>query len=149
MSSTAKPGRLLVRRHRVRVEFHHVDLMNVVHNAQYFKWFEKGRLSILEAIVPVRWGIAHRIATPVVKNHCEYLTPATYGDELVITTRHRVLPRWTGTFTFEHSISDTRTKREICNGWGEVTVIDHTTNRILKELPDDIWRRYQALPARG
>jgi YbgC/YbaW family acyl-CoA thioester hydrolase len=143
-SSLNRP-RIVVRRFRVPVEFHHVDLMNVVHNVQYFKWFEKGRLMIMEEVISVQWGVEHRIAAPVVRNHCEYLHTATYGDELVVSTKHRIVPEWTGKLVFEHAISNAKTKQEVCVGGGEITVVDLETHRILKQLPDQIWNRYQAL----
>ena len=123
--------------------------MNVVHNVQYFKWFERGRLAIMEEVVPVRWGIEHRIAAPVIRNHCEYLHAATYGDELVVTTKHRLVSRWTGKFTFEHTISNAKSKLEVCNGWSEITLVDFDSNRIFKELPDEVWSRYLALSTKG
>jgi YbgC/YbaW family acyl-CoA thioester hydrolase len=120
-------------------------MLNVVHNVQYFRWFERGRFEITDKVVPIRWCIEHKIAIPVVRNHCEYLYPATYGDELVVTTKHRISSRWTGTFTFEHGVSNAKTKIEVCQGWSEVTLVDSNTNRIIKNLPGEIWSRYQAL----
>lgn len=145
MSVERQKSRIITRRYRVQVEFHHVDLMNVVHNVQYFKWFERGRLTIMNEVVPVSWGIENQIAAPVVSNFCEYLHTATYGDELVVTTRHRTLSRWEGKFGFDHSISNVKTKQEICRGRTEITVVDFKTNRIFKELPDLLQHRYRAL----
>ncbi len=137
--------RTITRRHTIEVEFHQVDMMQVVHNAQYFRWFEKGRLAILEDVFPVAWAIENRVATPVVTNHCEYTSPAAYGDSLVVTTRHRIAAQWDGRFAFEHSISNTKTKVEVCAGHSEVTVLDMRTRSLIKEIPADIWDRYQAL----
>jgi YbgC/YbaW family acyl-CoA thioester hydrolase len=120
-------------------------MLNMVHNIQYFKWFERGRLAIMEGVIPVRWGVEHNVVTPVVRNTCEYLHTATYGDELVVTTKHRIASRWTGRFTFDHAISNNGTKREVCIGQSEITLVDFETNRILKALPGEIWSRYQAL----
>lgn len=120
-------------------------MLQVVHNAQYFKWFEKGRFTIVEQFISVRWAAAEGIALPVVKNYCEYLSPAIFGDELVVTTRHMLQDRWTGRFSFDHSISNKKTKVELCRGKSEVTVTDIIGRRVLKELPVEAWGRYQAL----
>jgi YbgC/YbaW family acyl-CoA thioester hydrolase len=120
-------------------------MLNMVHNVQYFKWFERGRLAIVEGAISVRWGVEHDLVMPVVKNTCEYLHAATYEDELVVTTKHRITPRWTGRFTFDHAISKAGNKREVCIGRSEITLVDFKTNRILKVLPNEIWSRYQAL----
>ena len=41
-------------RHSIRVRFHHVDRMNVVHNLAYFYFFEEARVEYIRAIgIPV------------------------------------------------------------------------------------------------
>ena len=138
-------ARIITRRAQVVVEFRHVDMMQVVHNTHYLAWFELGRLAVLESVFPMSWAVANRIATPVVESHCAYLQPATYGDELVVTTRHRLLERWEGRFHFEHAISNARSKRELATGWSAVTVLDMAGGRLVKEIPPEIWDRYLAL----
>ena len=135
-------SRTITRRLVVEVEFHHVDMMQVVHNSHYFRWFEKGRMAILEEVFPMPWAIENKIATPVVMNHCDYLWPAAYGDTLVVTTRHRKVDQWDGRFLFEHSVSNRKTKVELCRGSTEVTIVDLGSRRLVKEIPADIWQRY-------
>jgi len=65
----------------------------------------------------------------------------------VLTTTHRMLPEWSGRFVFNHSISHEKSKEEICRGYSGVTVMDTRSMRVLKELPEDIWTRYRALPS--
>ncbi len=138
-------GKIITRRVDVKVEFHHVDMMQVVHNSHYFRWFELGRMKILEDVFPMSWAMENKIATPVVMNHCDYLWPATYGDDLIVTTRHRKVDLWEGRFLYEHSISNRKTKVVLCNGQSAVTVVDMGTARLVKEIPTDVWARYLAL----
>ena len=63
------------------VAFHHVDMMQIVHNVQYLKWFEIGRFGILNQFIDFDWAVANNLAVPVVMNHCEYLSPAVFSDE--------------------------------------------------------------------
>ena len=137
--------RIVTRRLPLEVAFHQVDMMHVVHNAEYFRWFEKGRLALLEDVLPIAWAIAHRIATPVVMNRAEYLWPATYGDALVLTTKHQLVDRWDGRLLFDHSISNAKTKVELCAGQSAITLMDMAEGRLLKEIPAEVWQRYQAL----
>ena len=136
---------LITRRITIEVEFHHVDMLQVVHNSQYFKWFEKGRLKLLEEFCPISNAIANNTATPVVMNHCEYLSPAKYGDLLVVTTRHYLQDKWDGRFVFQHHISNKKTKVEICSGETAVTVLDFRTGKLVKEIPQLLWEKYQSL----
>lgn len=121
--------------------------MGVVHNAAYFRWFELGRLQVVEEVIPMESALRRSLAIPVVVNHCEYLYPARYLDRLVVTTTHRILPEWSGRLVFNHSISHEKSKTEICRGLSGVTVTDTCSMHVLKELPEDIWARYQELPA--
>ncbi len=138
-------NRTIVRRLSVEVEFHQVDMMHVVHNSEYFRWFEKGRLRMLADIFPVSWCVENRIATPVVMNHAEYLWPARFEEVLVVTTRHSIMDRWDGRFVFEHSISNEKTKNELCFGQSALTVMDLSSGRLVKNISDEICERYQAL----
>lgn len=140
-----KGPRIITRRFKTEVEFHQCDMMRVVHNSHYFKWFEKGRLQVLEDIFPMQWALDHKIATPVIMNHAEYLKSALYNDNIVITTRHPLADRWSGKFLFDHSVSNTKTKIELCRGQTSITVINFDSGRLLKEIPEDVWRRYQNL----
>jgi len=138
-------ARIVKRRCEIAVEFHHVDMMQVVHNSNYLRWFEIGRLAIMEDIFPISWAIENKIATPVVTNHCEYLWPAVYGDTLVLTTTHKIRDHWEGRFSFDHTISCKRTKKELCRGYSVVTVVDMGSASLVKEIPKEAWDRYQAL----
>ena len=137
--------RRIADRTRVSVAFHHVDMMQIVHNTQYFKWFEAGRLGILDRFIPVDYAMENGLAVPVVMNTCEYYAPARYGDSLIVTTTHLVQPRWTGRFCFEHSISNAKTKIELCRGKSDVTVMSADAGRVLKVLPEGLWERYTAI----
>ena len=135
----------ITRKVTVEVEFHHLDMMRVVHNSQYLCWFERGRFAVLEDVFPMQWAIDNMVGTPVVMSHCEYLAAVHYGDVLVVTTRHRKSTEWNGRFVFEHSISNKKTKVEVCRGQTAATVVDLNTGKLFKELPADVWARYRAL----
>ena len=139
----------IIDRSRVSVAFHHVDMMQIVHNVQYLKWFEQGRLRLLERFISVQWAVENGLAVPVVQNRCEYLSPAYLWDELVLTTRHTLQDRWTGRFSFEHSISNQKTKVELCRGGSDVTVTDMRGRHVLKTIPPEVWARYDALKTAG
>jgi len=41
-------------------------MMGVVHNAEYYRWFEDGRLQILEEIMSLQEATALGVSVPVV-----------------------------------------------------------------------------------
>lgn len=73
----------------VRVRYAETDQMGVAYYANFFVWFEIGRVEYLRA-----QGRSYRdlekddeCFIPVVDARCRYKSPARYDDELVIRTR--------------------------------------------------------------
>lgn len=138
-------GHIVTRRLEVEVEFHQIDMMQVVHNSWFLRWFEKGRLALLEEVLPLSWLIERRIGAPVVLNHCEYRWPAVWGDSLAVTTRHRLRERYGGRLEFEHSVVRRRGKRVLADGRTAVALVDLDRRKLVRELPPEIWERYGRL----
>ena len=140
-------GRLHTIRRRLHLTpaFHQVDMMGVVHNVQYFYWFELGRMQIMEDLMSLDAAVKLGVATPVVENHCLYRVPVRYGDPLVLLTEHRCLPAWEGRLVFSHSLVHRKLKTEMACGRTTTTLIDTAAGRLVKEWPEDLWQRYQAL----
>jgi YbgC/YbaW family acyl-CoA thioester hydrolase len=122
---TGRP-RSIRRRLHLTPAFHQVDMMKVVHNVQFFYWFEMGRTQLMEEFMTLDASMKLGVAMPVVENQCLYRRPVRYGDPLLLITEHRRLSAWAGRLTFSHSL-----------------VL--ATGRLVKEWPDDLWQRYQAL----
>ena len=133
------------RRLHLTPAFHQVDMMGVVHNVQYFYWFEQGRLQIMEELMSLDASLKLGIVMPVVENQCLYRKPVRYGDPLVLLTGHQCLSTWEGRLVFTHSLVHRKLKTEIACGRTTTTLIDIATGRLVKEWPADLWRRYLAL----
>jgi acyl-CoA thioester hydrolase len=70
------------------VKYADVDLMQVVHNAKYFEFFEVGRLDFIEKFICPYEEMVNKlkIQIPVVSNSAKYFKPAFYNDKLVLMT---------------------------------------------------------------
>jgi acyl-CoA thioester hydrolase len=73
---------------RVRVRYAETDQMSVVYHANYFVWFEVGRVEFLRKL-----GFSYRdmeiqddCVIAVVDAHCRYKAPARYDDEIIVRT---------------------------------------------------------------
>lgn len=73
---------------RVRVRYAETDQMGVVYHANYFVWFEVGRVEFLRQL-----GFSYRemeqndgCCIAVVDARCRYKAPARYDDELIVRT---------------------------------------------------------------
>ena len=140
----ARP-RPIRRRLHLTPAFHQVDMMGVVHNVQYFYWFEQGRLQIMEELMSLEASLKLGVVMPVVENQCLYRKPVRYGDPLVLLTEHHCLSTWEGRLVFSHSLVHRKLKTEMACGRTTTTLIELATGRLVKQWPEDLWRRYQAL----
>lgn len=77
---------------RLRVRYAETDQMGVVYHANYFIWFEVGRVELLRTL-----GHSYRdleaagINLPVIRAECDYRRPARYDDELEVRTTGRLI----------------------------------------------------------
>src|SRR3954462_1782863 len=73
---------------RLRVRYAETDQMGVVYHANYFVWFEVGRVELLRQL-----GFSYRdmeqsdgCFIAVVDARCRYKAPARYDDEIIVRT---------------------------------------------------------------
>lgn len=145
MNPAPHRGRRIVRKMAIEPEFHQVDLMGMVHNAVYFHWFEKGRLALLWEILPFQEAVRLHLGLPVVRHVCDYLKAARYGDRLVLTTTHELLPHYEGRLVFWHSLVHEANKAEIATAETSLTIMDMQTGQLVREFQADMWNRYQSM----
>lgn len=138
-------SRLIRRKCAISPRFHQVDMMKVVHNAQYFFWFEEGRLQIASEVLPFEEAVRRGVVMPVIHNACHYKHSVRFGDELVLHTTHRIQSEYEGRLEFEHSLVNIATKVEAASGVTVTTLMNINSNQLIKHWPDDLWQRYQAL----
>ena len=80
---------------RIRVRYAETDQMGVVYYANFFIWFEIGRVELLRQL-----GFQYKemetdddCHIPVVEANCRYKSPARYDDELLLETTVLALRR--------------------------------------------------------
>lgn len=79
-------------RTRIRVRYAETDQMGFVYYANHLVWFEVARTEALES-----WGLPYAglerdgFAIPVLSAHCDYASPARYGDEVEVSMTGRML----------------------------------------------------------
>ena len=144
-SSPSSESRLIKRKLSLRPLFHQTDMMGVIHNSVYFLWFEEGRMQILLEILPIEEALHLGAAMPVVENVCHYRKPVRFGMPLQLHTTHRVEPAYLGRLLFKHYLLRAKLRTEMAWGESVVTLVDLRSNHLIKEWPESVWRRYQAL----
>jgi acyl-CoA thioester hydrolase len=80
---------------RIRVRYAETDQMGVVYYANFFVWFEVGRVELLRQLGfhYKQMEIEDDCRIPVVEANCRSKSPARYDDELLLETRVLALRR--------------------------------------------------------
>ena len=80
---------------RIRVRYAETDQMGVVYYANFFIWFEIGRVELLRQLGfhYKQMEIDDDCHIPVVEANCRYKSPARYDDELLLETSVLALRR--------------------------------------------------------
>lgn len=74
--------------YRRKTHYYETDQMGIIHNSNYFKWFEEARTDYMEQIgLPYHKLEEIGIFAAVISSYCEYKQPIAYGDEVIITKR--------------------------------------------------------------
>lgn len=101
---------------RVRVRYAETDQMGVVYHANYFVWFEVGRVELMR-----QRGLSYRrleeeegCRIVVVEATARYKSPARYDDELIIETQVKMVRG--PVIRFGYSILRAEDKVQLCEG---------------------------------
>jgi hypothetical protein len=64
---------------------------------------------------------------------------------LLLFTTHNIQPNYEGRLVFSHYLIHEKLRTAMAFGQTAMTLVDAATNKLVKEWPAEIWRRYQAL----
>ena len=79
--------------YKIRVNYVDTDKMGVVHNSNYFRYFEMGRVELMRHL-----GVSYKtmedngIMMPLIEQYAKYLKPAYFDEELIIRTSLEQIP---------------------------------------------------------
>jgi acyl-CoA thioester hydrolase len=100
---------------RVRVRYADTDTMRVVYYANYFVWFESGRIELLRSRGIVYKDIEEMgVFIPVVEAQASYKSPARFDDELLVRTRLKEMGNTS--IAFENEVYRLPSLELLCRG---------------------------------
>lgn len=77
----------------IDVRYYETDLMGIVHHSNYIRYFEYGRIKMLEEIgLPISSIEGEGVMLPVVSTFCTYKTPSRMGETLKIVSVMDTMP---------------------------------------------------------
>ena len=110
----------------IRVRFAETDAQGIVHNSNYFIWFEVARVAYLAEYAGGYSRLRDLgIEAVVLETHVRYLEPAKFDDVLAVHARCRDVRG--ARFRFEYAIE--RDGTPIADGWTSHATVDGTTMR--------------------
>jgi acyl-CoA thioester hydrolase len=116
----------------IRVRFAETDAQGVVHNSNYFVWFEVARVEFLERFAGGYQRLRDLgIESFVLESHARFLAPAVFDDRLLVHAR--CLAVRGARFRFEYAIE--RAGEVIAEGWTAHATVDAATLRPTR-IPD-------------
>ena len=80
--------------HYIDVRYYETDQMGIVHHSNYIRYFECGRMAMLEEVgLPMHKIEETGVMMPITAVDCKYRIPAKLGDKLRIVTMINERPR--------------------------------------------------------
>ena len=80
--------------HFLDVRYYETDQMGIVHHSNYIRYFECGRMAMLEEVgLPMHKIEESGIMLPIISVECKYKSPAKLGDRLKVVIYFNELPR--------------------------------------------------------
>lgn len=128
--------------HFLDVRYYETDQMGIVHHSNYIRYFECGRIAMLDQVgLPMHKIEEMGIMLPIISVDCRYRYPARLGDRLRIVTYFEELPRVK--FTVKTEIYN-QNGELLCNGGVSMGFIDSTTRRPMRcpEILLDLFTEY-------
>lgn len=99
---------------KIKVEFYDVDSMNIVYHGNYIKYFEVARCNLLEKIGYTYNDMKNDgYGYPIVKADLKYISPAFFGDELLVTA---TIDSYDGLFKVKYVIENLTTNKLCVKG---------------------------------
>jgi len=110
----------------VKVRFAETDAQGIVHNSNYFIWFEVARVEYLERYAGGYQRLRDTgVEALVLETHLRYLLPAKFDDRLVVHAR--CLDVRGARFRYEYAIE--RDGELLADGWTQHATVDAATMR--------------------
>ncbi len=114
-----------------RVNYVDTDKMGIMHNSNYFRFFEIGRNELMRNLGLSYKEIEDRgIMMPMVEQGCKYICPAYYDDEIIIRTTVKETPKAKIRFDYELiRLEAEGEERVLSTGYNMLGFIDENSGR--------------------
>ncbi len=124
-----------------RVNFYDTDAMNVVHHANYIRWFEIGRVEYLRSLgITLDDMMADGFLFPITEVRAKFVSSGHFDDVLRIETRAAALTK--AKMEFEYRIVCASTEKLLVEGYTQNVFTNRETGHIAR-LPAKYYERME------
>src|SRR5574344_2076026 len=113
----------------LRTRYVETDNMGIVHNSNYFRYFEQARVETMRQCGISYFDIEEKgVIMPVVEQYCRYLSTSHWDEELTIRTTIEEIPMAhlkLSYFVFRYEKDGKQTP--IAKGWNTLGFVDKAT----------------------
>lgn len=121
----------------LRVRYAETDAMGIVYHANYLVWFEVGRGDFFRSLGLDNDEWEERgVFLPVSEAYARYLSPAGYGDLIVVRTR--LDETRSRSVKLSYVVCDVASQRPLASGWTKHLCVDREGR--MRRLPEDLYR---------
>lgn len=129
---------------KVRVRYAETDQLGVVYHANYFVWFEVGRVELMRelGIIYKQLEIEDDCHIVVTEAQCRYERPARYDDVLRVRTRITEVHTRTICFGYEvlrddsgEALAHGFTKHVVCGRNGRPKTLPEKYRKVFSQIP--------------
>lgn len=116
--------------YKFRVSYVDTDKMGIVHNSNYFRYFEMGRIELMRHL-----GVSYKtmedegVMMPLIEQYAKYLRPAYFDEELIIRTSLEEIPSVKIKFDYKVLRKKDDEEEVICQGYNLLAFINENTRR--------------------
>lgn len=124
---------------KIKVQFHEVDSMNIVHHSYYIYWMEKARFDFSTSLLGLSYDNFGKLSfsLPVTKLESKYIRSVQLGQEIVVYLK--LVERDEAIVTFVYEMRDQKTEVKLFEGRTEHVFINKS-GRLLIQYPEQ-WRK--------
>lgn len=123
----------------IQVNGYDIDVMGIVNNVVYVRWFEDLRHFYLDNYWPYKEMLKSKLSPILAKTEVEYKAPVTIQDELIGKI-------WVANFgrgKWEMAMEISNGKKVVCHGKQTGYIFDMERNRPVP-IPDHLRNKYEA-----
>ncbi|KEO82227.1 acyl-CoA thioesterase [Tumebacillus flagellatus] len=123
-------------RHTLRVRFHEVDSMQVVHHSMYLQWLEACRWEFARDVLDLGPSDFNELgfALPVVRAQLDYVEPATLDSDILIVMHYLLQEKVM--VSFRYRVYDQATGKLIMRARTDHAMMSVETRKLLIQWPE-------------